>query len=183
MNIVDDWNKRIGLPEMLLSLGEDLTRRELQDTPERMHKAWEEQLSGYTLHPEDILAQKWPIEGGGIQVCRNIFFSSLCEHHFLPFIGHCSIGYEPSGEVAGLSKLIRLVDCFAQRLQIQERLVNQIADAIDKHLEPRGVLVVAHAQHLCCVGRGVKRESVEFVTGAERGDVSNRLYNLVHGME
>lgn len=179
--IVTRWNNVINLPGLLLSLGEDLERRELSETPERMHNAWREQLEGYTIDPDEVLKKTWPNEGGGIILCRDIFFVSLCEHHLLSFFGHCNIAYEPTetGEVVGLSKLTRLVDCFAHRLQIQERLVNQIADALDKHLDTKGIAVVAQGQHLCCLGRGIRRESMGMTTIARRGKTGNDLVELI----
>ena len=181
IDIVEDWKKRIALPEMLLSLGENLERRELQDTPERMRKAWREMLEGYTIDPEETLGQTWPAEGADIIDCGKVHFTSICEHHLLPFIGHCRIIYSvrENGEVAGLSKLARIVDCFSRRLQIQERMCRQIAEAIMDHLKPEGVVVEAIAQHLCCVGRGVRREHMTMRTIKRMGDKGNELIPLL----
>lgn len=163
--------QQIDIPELLTSLGEDLGREGLEDTPQRVSKAWKEMLRGYTMDPRDILSKVFENEGLGIQMCRNIEFTSLCEHHFLSFFGYISIAYMPSDTVVGLSKLARVVDCFACRLQIQERLVEQIADALEESLKPKFIIVLASARHLCCVGRGIKKSSMLFETYATRGEI------------
>ena len=174
-NQIQQWYDKVDLPELLLSLGEDLEREGLLETPDRVDRAWREFLNGYTLVPEDILAKTFEAEGQGIQICRDIHFTSLCEHHLLAFIGRVDIAYIPRERVVGLSKLSRLVDCFAKRLQIQERMVTQIADALQEAVEPKGIFVTARAQHLCCHGRGIKRESMFFVTSALRGQIPESL--------
>ena len=174
-NQIDVWHEEVDLPEMLLSLGEDLEREGLLETPNRVYRAWKEFLEGYTLVPEDILEKTFEAEGHGIQICRNIHFTSLCEHHLLAFIGRVDIAYIPNERVVGLSKLARLVDCFAHRLQIQERMVEQIAETLHEAVEARGVFVVAKAVHLCCHGRGIKREGMYFTTSAVRGNVPESL--------
>jgi len=173
------WNKEVNIPELLLSLGEDLEREGLEDTPRRVKNSWIELLRGYTLDPQEILSRVFEVEGKGLQLCRNIEFSSMCEHHLLPFFGVAHIGYIPDKSLTGLSKLTRLVDCFSQRLQIQERIAQQIADAIEECLAPKGVLVVIKAKHLCCHGRGIKRKRMEYITSAQHGEVDAVLYKML----
>lgn len=173
------WKKHVNIPDLLLSLGVDLDAPALADTPERVANAWEELLQGYTLDADDILETTFESEGHGPVMCRNIEFSSVCEHHMIPFFGECFIAYIPGDVVVGLSKLTRLVDCFAQRLQIQERLTLQICDALTKSLKPSGVLVVTQARHLCCLGRGVRRTKMDFVCSSQSGEIYAPLYNLL----
>ena len=186
------WEEHVQIPDLLFSLGVDLNEEGLEDTPKRVGKAWEDLLCGYTFDPEDILSRTFECEGHGPVICRNIEFCSVCEHHMIPFVGVCSIAYIPDKRVIGLSKLARLVDCFAQRLQIQERMTKQICDAIAgdrencseqciEHLHPAGVLVVTKARHLCCLGRGVKRTKMDFVCMSQQGAIYPALYNLVAG--
>lgn len=172
-------NWGIDLRGLLLALGEDFDREGLQDTPDRVERAWGEFLEGYTLDPGEILGKTFTAESKGIQACTNIEFFSMCEHHLLPFFGTASVIYRPVKFVAGLSKLTRLVDCFARRLQIQERMTQQIADALFKHLEPEGVLVICCAKHLCCHGRGIRRSQMEFKTTAQCGRVSPNFWSIL----
>jgi len=170
----------LDIRSLLLSLGEDLEREGLQDTPGRVERAWRELLEGYTLDAEELLSTTFEAEGVGIQACTDIYFSSMCEHHLLPFFGHAAIVYKPGKRVAGLSKLARLVDCFARRLQIQERMTQQIAEALYEHLEPEGVLVICSAKHLCCHGRGVRRSSMEFKTAVPIGKVNAMYWEVLN---
>jgi len=170
----------LDLRTLLLGLGEDPSREGFERTGIRAAEAWEERLRGYTLDPREILATTFENEdepGKGLQLIEDIFFSSTCEHHWLPFTEWCSVAYIPSTRVVGLSKVVRVVDCFAQRMQIQERMTAQIADALYGHeeLAPRGVAVVVSAKHVCCLGRGVKREGMNFVTTTRRGAVEMQL--------
>ena len=169
--IIQTWNETVGLPELLLSVGEDLDREGLIGTPDRMRRAYQEFFRGYSENIEDIFKSTFEAEGGGVQVCQDISFTSVCEHHVVPFFGYVDIAYEAQERVLGLSKLARLVDYFACRLQIQERLTNEIADALFDELAPRGVLVTIQAIHLCCKGRGVRRDKMNFLTTANRGEV------------
>ena len=144
---------------------ESFAREGLRDTPDRVVRAWEEMTEGYRRSPEEILARDF--EGQGYDemiVCRSIEFSSTCEHHLLPFMGIAHVGYVPKQRVVGLSKLARLVDCFAKRLQIQEQMTKQIADALTVNLKPKGVAVVIVAKHLCMSCRGVSKHQSEMVT-------------------
>jgi len=168
--VLSNW-ENMGLGKLLLSLGEDLTRQGLLETPARVIRAWKEHLSGYTMDPDEIVAKVWDAEGGGDIIARNIFFSSLCEHHCLSFFGYIDVAYRvlPRGKVLGLSKIPRLIHCFSHRLQIQERLANQIADTIAKKIHPRGLVIRVSARHLCCTGRGVRTESMQMTTITTRG--------------
>lgn len=164
-----EWDK-MDLVELLQLLGEDIDREGLQDTPRRVMAAWYEMLQGYTMSPEEILSTSFEAEGQGFQLASNIEFTSVCEHHLLPFSGHCWIGYKPHKRVLGLSKLARLVDCFSRRLQIQERMVQQICDALVEALGGEIVVVAAVAKHGCCFSRGVQRRDMNFITTAQHGD-------------
>ena len=138
-------------------------------TPARVIKAYEAMLSGYEEDPETILAARFRAEDDQMVMLRGVPFSSLCEHHLLPFIGTAHVGYIPAGgSVVGVSKLARLVNCYAKRLQIQERLTHQIAGALQTHLKPSGVGVVLSAVHTCMCARGVRSKG-EFITSAMFG--------------
>lgn len=156
---------------LLQYVGEDPTRGGLLETPARMAKAWRHWTGGYAQRPEDLLK----VFTDGAEKCdemvivKDIPFYSQCEHHLAPFFGTASIGYIPNGNIVGLSKLSRLTDMFARRLQVQERLTNQIADAIETHLHARGVGVVVRARHLCMESRGVCQQGHHTVTSALRG--------------
>lgn len=178
-NSIRHWNNTMSIPELLIGLGEDLEREGLLETPDRVMRAWKEFLEGYTLSADDILDKTFDAEDSGLQVCQNIVFTSLCEHHLLSFYGHVTIAYKPRERVCGLSKLARLVDCFARRLQIQERMTSQIANAIWENLNPMGVLVIAEAKHLCCIGRGVKRDKMNFKTMQQYGKLETTDVQLL----
>jgi GTP cyclohydrolase I len=153
---------------ILRFIGEDPSRDGLADTPERVLRAWREMTSGYGDDPAEILARTFDETSDEMVVLRNISFHSTCEHHLLPFYGEVSVGYLP-GKVAGISKMARLVDCFARRLQIQERLTRQIAESIEEHLDARGVGVIVRAHHLCMGCRGVRQQNTEMVTSSMLG--------------
>jgi GTP cyclohydrolase I len=153
---------------ILRFIGEDPSRDGLIDTPARVLKAWREMTSGYADDPAEILARTFEESSDEMVVLRGISFHSTCEHHMLPFYGEASVGYLP-GKVVGISKLARLVDCFARRLQIQERLTRQIAESVEEHLEARGVGVIIRAHHLCMGCRGVRQQTTEMVTSAMLG--------------
>lgn len=154
-------------------IGDNPEREGLLDTPYRVAKSWSELFAGYRQSPSHILSTVF--EDGmhemtdEIVICKNIPFTSMCEHHMLPFSGIAHIGYLPNNKVVGISKLARLVDCFARRLQIQEKMTCDIANAIETHLEPQGVAVIIEAQHLCMQCRGVKKTGTSMVTSAMRG--------------
>lgn len=150
--------------------GEDFTREGLEDTPKRVSKMYEEIFGGYKQDPKAILSATFEDPSHQeMVIVKDIPFYSHCEHHMVPFFGKAHIAYIPNGRVVGLSKLARLTECFAKRLQIQERLTSQIADAIDETLSPLGVAVVIQAEHLCMAMRGIKKPGSNTVTSALRG--------------
>jgi GTP cyclohydrolase I len=152
---------------LLEVMGEDPKREGLRDTPRRVADMYAELTEGYSMNPKEILSKEWN-EITGMVVAKDIEFFSLCEHHILPFYGKVHIGYIPSKAVVGLSKLVRLVDCFSRRLQLQERMTKQIADALNETLHPLGVVVVVQARHLCMEMRGVK-SGADILTSEIRG--------------
>lgn len=154
--------------ELLLFIGEDPDRNGLAETPARVARALREMTAGYSQDPAEILSRTFEESSDELIILRGISFYSTCEHHLLPFYGTASVAYLP-GKVVGISKLARLVDCYAKRLQIQERLTRQIAEAIEEHLDARGVGVIIAAHHLCMGCRGVSQPETELVTSAMRG--------------
>ena len=155
---------------LLSMIGEDPSRDGLLDTPRRVVRALREMTGGYREDPAEILSRTFEESSDELIVLRGIEFHSICEHHLLPFHGTAAVGYLP-GKVVGISKLARLVHCFARRLQIQERLTRQIADAVAEHLDARGVAVVIRAHHLCMGVRGVKLPAAEMITSAMLGEL------------
>jgi GTP cyclohydrolase I len=153
---------------LLRFIGEDPERDGLRDTPARVVKAWREMTAGYAEDPAEILSRTFAETSDELVILRGISFYSTCEHHLLPFYGEAVVGYLP-GKVVGISKLARLVECFAKRLQVQERMTRQIAEAVETHLEARGVGVVLRAHHLCMGCRGVRQEETEMVTSSMMG--------------
>lgn len=163
------------IKNLLQEIGEDPSREGLQETPSRVAKAWSEWASGYNKDPADILKTfEDGAEGvGEMVIVKNIPFYSHCEHHMAPFFGVATVAYIPNGKIVGLSKLSRLVDMFARRLQVQERMTNQIADALQAHLKPVGVGVAVQARHMCMESRGVCQQGSSTKTFALRGDIKN----------
>lgn len=156
--------------ELLTALGEDISREGLKDTPRRVADAYAELLSGEGKTAEEHLSKTFGSTGGELVIEKDINFSSTCEHHLMPFFGKISIAYIPDGKVVGISKLARTVEVFAKRLQIQERLTNQIAEEIMRYLKPRGVMVICEAEHTCMTCRGVKKPGSKTLTYAVAGD-------------
>lgn len=159
--------------EILLAIGEDPDRRGLIDTPGRVGRAFAEQFSGLSQRPEDVLSTVFDANHDELILVRDIEVYSTCEHHLVPFFGFAHVGYIPNekGQITGLSKLARLVDIYARRPQVQERMTSQIADALMSVLEPRGALVVIEAEHLCMSMRGVRKPGAKTVTSAVRGSM------------
>jgi GTP cyclohydrolase I len=157
--------------ELLTAIGEDPGRDGLVKTPVRVARMYEELFAGFGENPEDHLEVTFAADHDEMVMVRDIPFASLCEHHLVPFIGKAHVAYIPGddGRITGLSKLARLVEGYARRLQVQERMTSEIADAIEKALGPRGVLVVIDAEHLCMSMRGVKKSGTSTVTSAVRG--------------
>jgi GTP cyclohydrolase I len=161
--------------ELLVAIGEDPDRDGLLDTPDRVARMYAEVTTGLREDPRLHLSKVFEEHHDELVLVRDIAFSSMCEHHMLPFIGRAHVGYipGPSGQITGLSKLARLVDGYARRLQVQERLTMQIASAIEEVLEPMGVIVVLQAEHLCMSIRGVAKPGAITVTSAVRGHFRN----------
>jgi GTP cyclohydrolase I len=155
--------------EILLAVGEDINREGLRKTPQRVAKMYTELLAGMHENPKEHLRSVFTENYDEIVLLRDIPFYSICEHHLMPFIGSAHVAYLPHGRVLGVSKLARIVDCFARRLQTQERLTGQIADFIMDSLKPLGVVVVLEASHSCMTIRGIKKPGSLMVTSALRG--------------
>jgi GTP cyclohydrolase I len=156
--------------EMLKKIGEDPKREGLAKTPKRVAEAWQFLTRGYGQDVKDVInGALFEADGQNMIIVKDIEVYSMCEHHLLPFYGRCHIGYIPNGKVIGVSKLARIADVFARRLQIQERLTNQIAQALMEHLEPEGVGVVVEARHLCMMMRGVEKQNSFMITSAVLG--------------
>jgi GTP cyclohydrolase IA len=168
---VDEARIERAVTELLLALGEDPNRDGLVKTPVRVARMYQELLAGLGENPGDHLEVTFAADHDEMVMVRDIPFASLCEHHLIPFIGKAHVAYIPGedGRITGLSKLARLVEGFARRLQVQERMTSEIADAIEHALAPRGVLVVLDAEHLCMSMRGVKKSGTSTVTSAVRG--------------
>jgi len=161
---------------LLQVVGEDPEREGLKNTPDRVARMYAELLSGYKEEPARIVnGALFNINYDEMVIVRDIEFYSLCEHHMLPFIGRAHVAYIPAGKVIGLSKIPRIVDMYARRLQIQERMTRQIADFLQETLEPQGVAVVVEAMHLCSMMRGVKKHDARMTTSAMLGSFRARL--------
>jgi len=155
---------------MIAHLGENPRRSGLAETPKRFAKAMRFLTGGYEAEPEDVVGGGiFDAEGDGVVLVRDVEFHSLCEHHLLPFFGRVHVAYLPGDRIIGLSKIPRIVDLYARRLQVQERITEQVADALVKLLEPKGVLVLAEARHLCMAMRGVEKQHSVTATRALRG--------------
>lgn len=170
MGPIDEARIEKAVREIIEALGEDPDREGLVDTPERVARFYSEVFSGIHEDPEEVVDAFFGEEHyQEIVMVKEIPFYSMCEHHFVPFHGHAHVAYLPKGRVTGLSKLARLVEGFARRPQMQERLTAQVADCLEKALDPLGVLVVIEAEHLCMSMRGVKKPGSRTVTSAVRG--------------
>ena len=157
--------------ELLYAIGEDPDREGLLETPARVARAYAEVTAGIRMTPEDVLTTTFDLGHNEMVLVRDIELWSMCEHHLVPFTGVAHVGYIPaeSGKITGLSKLARLVDVYAKRPQVQERLTTQVADAMMDILEARGVIVVIEAEHLCMTMRGVRKAGARTITSAVRG--------------
>jgi GTP cyclohydrolase IA len=175
--------------ELLLAVGEDPDRPGLKDTPARVARAYVETFAGLGQDPSEVLATTFDEDHDELVLVKDIPMYSTCEHHLVPFHGVAHIGYIPGmdGRVTGLSKLARLVEVYARRPQVQERMTSQIADALDEVLKPRGVLVIIEAEHLCMAMRGIRKPGSTTVTSAVRGifrdnaATRSEAMSLVHG--
>jgi len=170
--------------EILAAIGEDPDRDGLVDTPARVARAYAEQFSGLSQDPEDVLGTVFDADHDELILVRDIEVYSTCEHHLVPFFGRAHVAYIPNekGQITGLSKLARLVDVYARRPQVQERMTSQIADALMRVLEPRGALVVIEAEHLCMSMRGVRKPGAKTVTSAVRGSIRDNASTRAEAM-
>ena len=167
--MVDQEKIKEAVRLLLEGIGEDPSRAGLVDTPDRVARMWQELVGGMDQTAEEPLSRVFPVEGGEMVLEKDITFYSTCEHHLMPFYGKAHVAYVPDGQVVGLSKLARTVEVFARRLQIQEQMTGQIADAMMEFLAPKGVMVVLEAEHTCMTARGVKKPGSKTVTIATRG--------------
>ncbi|NBD27581.1 GTP cyclohydrolase I FolE [Paenibacillus glycinis] len=170
--VVSDNREKIEyhIRQILGLIGEDVEREGLQETPARVTRMYEEIFAGYSVDPRDVLGVTFDEKHEELVIVRDIVYYSQCEHHMAPFFGKAHIGYIPSGKIAGLSKLARLVEAVTRRLQVQERITTQIADIMEEVLQPHGVMVVVEGEHLCMCARGVKKPGSKTVTSAVRGE-------------
>ena len=186
---VDTERIKKAVTEILLAVGEDTRREGLRHTPERVAKMYDELLAGMREDPKIHLKRVFTENYDEIVLLRDIPFYSICEHHLMPFIGSAHVAYLPKGLVLGVSKLARIVDCFAKRLQVQERLTDQIADFIMDNLKPKGVAIVIEASHSCMTIRGIRKPGSIMVTSSLRGIFKkdprsrNEILSLIHSSE
>jgi GTP cyclohydrolase I len=183
---IDTERIRKAVEEILSAIGEDTQREGIRKTPQRVANMYAELLGGMYEDPKEHLRSVFTEKYDEIVLLRNIPFYSICEHHLLPFIGTAHVAYLPTGRVLGVSKLARIVDCFARRLQAQERLTDQIADFLMENLKPLGVAVVLEASHSCMTIRGIRKPGSVMVTSALRGTFKkdprsrNEVMSLMH---
>ncbi|AGK78002.1 GTP cyclohydrolase I FolE [Streptomyces microflavus] len=169
----DEKRAEAAVRELLLAVGEDPDREGLRETPGRVARAYKEILAGLRQEPEDVLTTTFDLGHDEMVLVKDIEIMSLCEHHLLPFHGVAHVGYIPAdtGKITGLSKLARLVDVFARRPQVQERLTTQVADSLMRILEARGAIVVIEAEHMCMSVRGIRKPGAKTITSAVRGQL------------
>lgn len=169
----DEKRAEAAVRELLIAVGEDPDREGLRETPGRVARAYKEILAGLRQEPEDVLTTTFDLGHDEMVLVKDIEIMSLCEHHLLPFHGVAHVGYIPAdtGKITGLSKLARLVDVFARRPQVQERLTTQVADSLMRILEARGAIVVIEAEHMCMSVRGIRKPGAKTTTSAVRGQL------------
>lgn len=182
--MVDQKKIKEAVALLLEGIGEDVSREGLKETPDRIARMYTEIFSGMDETPAEHLSKTFSVNGSDMVVEKDIVFYSTCEHHLMPFYGKAHVAYIPDGKVVGLSKLARCVEVFAKRPQIQEKMTAQIADAIMEYLKPKGVMVMAEAEHMCMTMRGVKKPGSKTVTFAARGvfEEDERLQGKFLGM-
>lgn len=184
---MDQEKIKQGVNLILEGIGEDPNREGLLETPDRIARMCEEVFGGLTQSAEPHLTKKFSASGDNIVVEKDITFYSVCEHHLLPFYGKAHVAYIPNGKVAGLSKLARTVEVYARRPQIQENLTSQIADALEQYLEPKGVMVMIEAEHMCMTMRGVQKPGTKTATVVSRGafaedfNLQQTFFQMVRG--
>ncbi|MEV6261540.1 GTP cyclohydrolase I FolE [Streptomyces sp. NPDC051784] len=173
IGVFDEKRAESAVRELLIAVGEDPDREGLRETPGRVARAYRELLAGLRQEPEDVLTTTFDLGHDEMVLVKDIEIMSLCEHHLLPFHGVAHVGYIPadSGKITGLSKLARLVDVFARRPQVQERLTTQVADSLIRILEARGAIVVIEAEHMCMSVRGIRKPGAKTTTSAVRGQL------------
>ena len=171
--MIDHEKVKEGVRLLLEGIGEDVTREGLVETPDRIASMYEEIYGGMEEDASEHLKKRFHVDNDAMVLEKDITFYSTCEHHLLPFYGKAHIAYIPNGEVVGLSKLARTVEVFARRLQLQEQLTGQIADALEKELNPKGVMVMIEAEHMCMTMRGIKKPGSQTVTIVKRGIFEN----------
>ncbi|MEU7434451.1 MULTISPECIES: GTP cyclohydrolase I FolE [Streptomyces] len=173
LGVFDEKRAENAVRELLIAVGEDPDREGLLETPARVARAYKEIFAGLWQKPEDVLTTTFDLGHDEMVLVKDIELVSSCEHHLVPFVGVAHVGYIPSadGKITGLSKLARLVDVFARRPQVQERLTTQIADSLMEILEPRGVIVVIECEHMCMTMRGVRKPGAKTTTSAVRGQL------------
>lgn len=171
--MIDHEKVKEGVRLLLEGIGEDVTREGLVETPDRIARMYEEIYGGMEEDASEHLKKRFHVDNDAMVLEKDITFYSTCEHHLLPFYGKVHIAYIPDGEVVGLSKLARTVEVFARRLQLQEQLTGQIADALEKELNPKGVMVMIEAEHMCMTMRGIKKPGSQTVTIVKRGVFEN----------
>lgn len=176
---IDKETIKKAVNDILVAIGEDPNREGLVQTPDRVARMFEELTQGYFDDAKVHLSKVFAESGSEVVIEKDIEFSSTCEHHLMPFFGKVHIAYIPDGKVVGLSKLARVVDVYAKRLQLQERLNAQIANAIFDELNPKGVIVAIEAQHTCMSARGVKKIGAKTITFAKRGEVDESIERLI----
>lgn len=171
--MIDHEKVKEGVRLLLEGIGEDVTREGLVETPDRIARMYEEIYGGMEEDASEHLKKRFHVDNDAMVLEKDITFYSTCEHHLLPFYGKAHIAYIPNSEVVGLSKLARTVEVFARRLQLQEQLTGQIADALEKELNPKGVMVMIEAEHMCMTMRGIKKPGSQTVTIVKRGIFEN----------
>ena len=189
---ISDMEKRkLAVQLLLSSVGEDIYREGLQDTPNRVARMYEEIFGGYDQDPEQLLKVTFDSDDdegdkyGSLVLVKDIPIYSHCEHHMVPFFGKAHVAYIPEDKVVGISKIARLIDCYSHRLQIQERLTTQVANTLEKFLNPKGVAVVIEAEHMCMTMRGVRKPGARTVTSTLKGvflkevDARAEFYSLI----
>ena len=185
VKMIDHEKVKKAVELLLEGIGEDVEREGLRETPERIARMYEEIFSGRDDDPGQHLSKVFSVEHNDMVLEKDIVFYSTCEHHMMPFFGKAHVAYIPNKKVTGLSKLARTVEVFAKRLQIQEQMTAQIADAVMEHLSPQGVMVMVEAEHMCMTMRGVKKPGSKTVSVAVRGifeqddTLQNRFFQMV----
>ena len=182
--MIDEKKIKEGVKLLLEGIGEDVEREGLKDTPDRIARMYTEIFAGYEDSASVHLSKRFHVDNDDIVLEKNIVFYSTCEHHIMPFYGVAHIAYIPNGEVVGISKLARTLEVYARRLQIQEKLTQEVCTSIYEELNAKGVMVVIEAEHMCMTMRGIKKPGSKTVTMAAKGlfeedEYKNRFFNLL----